>query len=112
MVTLLIGNTIMDRSPCQVAYFPSSKTAVLINDDGTALAQGSVTPGVGSASNSRCSIVGSQMTASESGSNSVLTLPMTFNAQTFGGSKKVYANTFDNAGNLSHWVQTGTWSVQ
>jgi hypothetical protein len=39
-------------------------------------------------------------------------LPMTFIASTFGGTKNVYINAFDNLGFLSHWVTGGTWTVQ
>ena len=41
-----------------------------------------------------------------------LHVPFTFNTATFGGQKNVYVNAFDNTGAVTHWINTGTFTVQ
>ena len=47
------------------------------------------------------------------GNNVTLTMPVNFNVTAFGaGAKNVYVNGFDITGAVTHWIQTGTWTVQ
>ena len=51
-------------------------------------------------------------TRSISGNNLVLNLPFTFSAANFAGAKNTYITAFDLFGAVTHWVKTGTWTVQ
>jgi hypothetical protein len=89
-------------------YF-ANNTIALINDAGTALV-GPVAVGA-PVTTGRCSIA-TGWSRSMSGNTLTLNLPMTFSAASFGGAKNVYVNVFDIYGAVTHWVQTGTWTVQ
>ena len=94
-----------------MVYFPGNNTLNLINDDGSALvAPAGVTPGTpGTIANSRCAI--NTATASqrrEKAIGVIVTIPLILKPSSFGGQKTVYVNAFDNAGQLTHWVQGGT----
>jgi len=114
MVHLLISSKIVGAPVCQVVYFPVANTVYLINDTGSDLVPGSLTPGTntGTLANSRCTVSGTGMTRSTSGNTRTLTLPVSFNPGTFGGAKSVYVNAFDNYGLLTHWQKIGAWTVQ
>ena len=61
---------------------------------------------------SRCSIPAGAVRV-VSGNTVTLNLPVNFNASAFGaGTKNVYVNGFDVTGAVTHWIQTGTWTVQ
>jgi hypothetical protein len=113
-VTMLISSVIVGGSPCQAFYFPATNTLNLVTDDGTAMVTpNGISPGTaGTLSNSRCSINTGTASRVIAGTNVMVSLPMTFNPGTFGGMKNVYVNAFDNFGFLSHWVTSGTWTVQ
>ena len=113
MLTMLIADKIVGGTPCQVIYFPVTNLLNLINDDGTQLVSlTGITPGSGTLANSRCTVNGVGAVRSASANTVAVSLPMTFNSATFGGSKIVYLNAFDIYGNLTHWITTGTWTVQ
>jgi hypothetical protein len=114
MVHLLISSQIVGGAPCQVVFFPGGNSVHLINDTGSALVAGSLIPGsnTGTLANSRCTVSGSGLTRTNSGSNVTIRLPVSFSTGTFGGVKSVYVNTFDNYGLLTHWQQIGVWTVQ
>jgi hypothetical protein len=109
MVHLLISSQIVGGAPCQIVFFPGANSVHLINDTGSALVPGSITPGsnTGTLANSRCVVSGSGMTRANSGNNVTVRLPVSFNAATFGGAKSVYVNVFDTNGLLTHWQQIG-----
>jgi len=113
-VTMLISPVIEGSLPCQAFYFPYSNTINLVNDSSTAMVSTTgIVPGkAGTLSNSRCSIDTGSASSSSTTDNVTVTLPMTFDTTTFGGPKKIYLNAFDDFGNLSHWVTSGTWTVQ
>jgi parallel beta-helix repeat protein len=114
MVNLLISTQIVGGGPCHVVFFPAQNQVYLINDAGTALVPGSITPNTntGAISNSRCTVSGAGLTRSSVGNELIVNLPVSFNVGAFGGPKTAYANTFDDNGFLTHWQQIGTWSVQ
>jgi hypothetical protein len=114
MLHMLISDRIVGGSPCQAVYFPASNMGNLINDTGTDLAGGWISPGAGLVSNSRCSLsgIGMSRTIINEGQTIVLTLPLSFNTGSFGGLKNIYLNAFDTTGYLSHWVQAGIWTVE
>lgn len=115
MIHLILNTGITASNPCQVVYFPGNKTLNLINDTGTALvASGTgVTPGTpGSIANSRCAVNTGLASESVSGNNVTVTIPLNLQLATFGGTKNVYVNAFDAFGQLTHWVQAATLTVQ
>ena len=114
MVHVLVSDRIVGGTPCQVVYVPSVNLMNLINDAGTDMSGAWVGPGGGTVANSRCTLTGSSMVraTSNQGQTVTITIPISFNAATFAGAKKIYVNAFDNSGLLSHWVQGGTWTVQ
>ena len=114
MAHMLISDRIVGGLPCQVVYIPASNMANLINDSGTDLAGGWISPGAGLLSNSRCSLsgIGMSRTIINEGQTIVLALPLSFNTGSFSGLKNIYLNAFDNTGYLSHWVQAGIWTVE
>ena len=59
----------------------------------------------------RCSLAAGG-SRSISGNNVTVTLPFTFNTSLIGGAKNVYVAAYDVFGGVTHWVQTGIWTVQ
>jgi uncharacterized repeat protein (TIGR02543 family) len=115
MIHVLVSDRIVGGTPCQAVYFPLGNTLDLINDTGTALVSGAVgvAPGTpGTLANSRCSINTGLASRSVTDKNVTVTIPMNFQAATFGGMRNVYVNAFDIAGQLSHWVQASTLNVR
>jgi parallel beta-helix repeat protein len=108
-VHIRFNTAIVGGTPCHAVYF-ANNTIALINDAGTALV-GPVTLGSAPVATGRCSI-GAGASRSISGNNLILNLPMTFSPANFGGAKNVYVDVFDIHGAVTHWVRTGTWTVQ
>jgi hypothetical protein len=112
MMHVRFSPAIVGRSTCHIVYFPASNTLNLINDAETGLvSRNGVIPGTASLSNNNCTVAASAA-RSLAGNSLTLTLPVMFNGGTFGGPKSIYVNVFDDVGALSHWVQTGQWTVQ
>ena len=104
----------MAGNPCQVVYFPGNNTLNLINDTGSALVSPTgVAPGTaGTIANSRCTINTGLASRSVSGNAVTVTIPLNLQTSTFAGTKKVYVNAFDAFGQLTHWIQAATLTVQ
>jgi hypothetical protein len=66
--------------------------------------------GSGTVSNGNCTI-GSASSATVSGTNMTLTLPVQFGSG-FAGGKTIYTNVGDLAGTFTAWVAAGTFNVQ
>jgi hypothetical protein len=112
-VNLRISNSIIGEPACHIVYFPGANKLNLVGDAGELVSPSGITPGTaGVLSNSLCSVDPAGTTVSTSGSLLTLTTPVSFVTATFSGPKVVWANTFDNAGLLTHWVMTATYSVQ
>jgi hypothetical protein len=115
MVSLLIGRSIMDRTPCQVIYFPWNNTLHLINDEGTALVGGDSGVAVGAAqalANSRCVVHPSLSTSTPVSGGVRIDVRLSFVGSTFAGAKNAYAVAFDSGGLVTHWVDAGKLTVQ
>lgn len=108
MMHLLFSSSIVGAKGCHAIFFPGSNTANLVDDSGAALAANPSpvigTPGV-VLSNSRCALDVERMTSGTAGNIISTLFPMTFTAMP--STWNVYANAFDNAGLLSHWVLAG-----
>ena len=109
-IHIRINTAIVGGAPCHVIYSPVANVMSMINDAGTALV-GPVAVGQ-PLTTGRCSVAAGA-SRSVAGNSVVLTLPLQFNPGLFGtGTKNVYLNGFDITGAVTHWVQTGTWTVQ
>jgi hypothetical protein len=108
-VHIRFNTAIVGGSPCHAVYFATNNTIALINDAGTALV-GPVALG-GALNTGRCNLAAGA-TRSISGNNLVLNLPFTFSVANFAGAKNTYITAFDLYGAVTHWVKTGTWTVQ
>lgn len=101
MLTVLISSRIVGGVPCQIVYFPSSRSLNLINDAGSALVGPGVVPGTsGTLSNTRCTIDASLVAVSATSSAVTLALPVTLAAT----GEHVYVNAFDTTGLTTHWL--------
>ena len=102
--------TIVGGKPCHAVYLPLDNTVALVNDTDTGIV-GPVPLGT-PLNTARCSIAAGA-TSTISGATVKVSLPLTFNPALLGaGVKNMYVNVFDVSGAVSHWVMSGTWTVQ
>jgi hypothetical protein len=95
---------------CLFYYYPPANTLYLMNDAGTAWLAPMSVGSSATYANRQCSINLAATSANLSGTDLVLTVPVTF-ASTYGGAKNVYlfaAGTSANSG----WQALGTWTIQ
>jgi hypothetical protein len=117
LVHLRFSPNIVTNDFCHIIYSPIANALNLVNDDGTALAGGWLTPnggpfGAQTAENSRCIINRTGLPQSTFGTPQMtITFSVGFKPA-FAGPKNTYMNVFDQAGMTTHWVQAGTWTVQ
>ena len=108
-VHIRFNTAIVGGAPCHAVYF-ANNTIALINDAGTALV-GPVTLGSAPVATGRCSI-GAGASRSISG-NSLITQPANdVQPRQLWRREERYVDVFDIHGAVTHWVQTGTWTVQ
>ena len=93
---------------CTVSYSPTSGSASLQNDAGTAWIAGTL--GSGTVSNSQCTVNLAGSSASTSGNTLTLNLVVTFTAN-FAGAKSIYMLATTNGGATTSWQQRGSWTV-
>jgi hypothetical protein len=108
VVYAMIDGGFSAASSCYLKY--TGGEFYLENDLGTSWGAGGEPGSSTTLSNSQCSIALSTATATPSGTNMTVNLPITF-APGFAGSKKTYLDAVDLAGNASGFVQVGTWTV-
>jgi hypothetical protein len=108
-VHVLLSDKIVGGSSCHAVYFPGDHSIALVNDAGTGIV-GPVPAGTPLVMG-RCSL-GPGVTRAVSGNNMTVNLPLTFTPANFAGAKNMYVNVFDLSGAVSHWVNTGAWTVQ
>jgi len=100
-VNILLSDTIVGGAVrCHIIYFGQTKAIKLVNDEGTDFVTNSPQQ------NSTCAIGsfnGDLMYASGSGNEVHLHIPMLYNPDLVKSKIKVWFNTFDTAGNLTHW---------
>jgi hypothetical protein len=114
MIHMLVSDHIVGSSACHVIYFPREARMNLVDDTGTGLISATGVP-LGKnevLANSRCAINVGLASRSNVGNNLTINVPFTFQSTRFAGSKNIYVNAFDSTGQLSHWSQTGTFSVR
>jgi hypothetical protein len=102
-VNILVAEQILGGNVrCHIIYFPATKEIKLLNDAGT----GYVTNNP--AQNGYCAIGsfnGDVMFVSGTENDLHLNIPMVWNTPLLTKKLSVWANTFDNIGNLTHWLQ-------
>jgi hypothetical protein len=108
-VHIRYNTAIVGGSPCHIVYFSQTNQVALVNDAQTGIV-GPVALGT-ALGTGRCSI-GAGGSRVISGNNLTVTLPLTFGVAQFSGTKNLYVTAFDVNGAVTHWVQTGTWTVQ
>ncbi len=99
---VLINSNLFPEGGCYISYRPATGTFQLLNDSGTAWS-GTVL------SNSQCSLSGAS--ASGTGNNLTLTLPVTFQAG-FGsgiGKKNIFLQVTNAQGLVAPWLLMGVW---
>jgi hypothetical protein len=107
---MLISSSVGTANACYLLYWPAYGGLYLLADNGAQLI-GPVAPGgSGSLSNSQCSVAGSGVSVSASGTNLVIAMPVLFK-QAFAGAKNTYLAAYDTSWNRYDWVTAGTWMV-
>lgn len=98
---------------CYIHYDTSSNLVYLADNTSTTWLGGFVPSGSGSASNSQCTISGtnSSPNPTSSGTQLGLSLNVTFNASSFSGTQNEYLYALDGSGVYTGWQPMGTWTV-
>jgi uncharacterized membrane protein YqaE (UPF0057 family) len=95
---------------CYGFYDRGSNAFYLYNDGGTATT-GPLSPGSGTLQNGQCSLAGSASgVVSTSGTDITLNIGLTMLGTYATSSHNVYLSVKDNEGDITGWIQTGTWS--
>jgi hypothetical protein len=106
----LVNSSLSSVHGCGVQFNRAANTFELMNDAGTGWL-GPITLGTAnSLSNSQCTVSANSASASTSGSNLTVNIPLYFPSG-FNGAQNTYGNVFDNAGPNSGWITTGSWTV-
>jgi hypothetical protein len=105
----LIHNQIRADAGCFVYYNRVANTFQVLADVGWPWSS-ALTPGSGSASNSRCTINGAGSSASAGGNTLTVNLSLTAKSA-FKGTQNVYLLAIDSAGANSNWHLKGTWTT-
>jgi hypothetical protein len=105
------GPTAYAEHSCRVEYARAANKLYLKSDDGTAFLGPVKMGGVGTLSNSQCTLNASQSSAS--GSNNVLTLNLAITFKpTFAGQQGIFLYAVDQSGRTTPGKQKrGTWNV-
>lgn len=110
VVNVLVNNFLDGRFSCYIAYIPATNTLFLVNDGGTALLPGLLLSGLGSVSNSQCTVFGAGSSAVGSANSLTLTLEIAFQAG-LAGNKLFYLAARDFATGNSGWQTAGVYEI-
>jgi hypothetical protein len=105
--TLLINSALTGANACYVVYIGGNQIG-LVNDSSTAVNYVTL-GGIGTVSNSQCTLSGTGSSVTISGMQLVLAPALTF-LPAFGGAKQIYMNAAAGALN-SGWQTMGGWTV-
>jgi hypothetical protein len=104
---VLINSSTGLASACWLNYSPASNTLALAADNGSTWTY--ATRGSGTyLQNSQCWFAANAVTVSQSGANTVLTVPLNF--KSFGGLRNIYMRAQDNAGTMTPFTALGSWT--
>jgi hypothetical protein len=107
---LLFDNAVSFSLSCTIRYDAQANALWLMNDAGNAW-QGPLTPGAaGTLANSRCTISGTGASATPSGNNLTLNVPVSFQPL-FNGTWAEWLYASDNFGQNSGWQNSGMWTT-
>jgi hypothetical protein len=105
---LLVNSSLNGTNGCFISYNRAANAFYLFRDSDNAWLI--IYPGTAtSVSNTNCTISGSALAVSGSGSSLTFSLPLSFHAP-FSGLKNFYANVSDTAGLSSGWITAGSWT--
>ena len=112
VVYVSVNNTLSTMAQaCFVAVYPGNSTATLVNDAATGWTGSSALGATGTAqSNSQCTVNAAAGAVVMNGGLLTITLPLTFTSA-FAGTKNLYVDAVDRAGQDTGWQTMGTWSV-
>ena len=98
---------------CYIHYDVSSGLVYLADNTSTTWSSGFAPSGTGSATNSQCTISGTNSSPNPTtpGTQLGLTLNVTFNASSFSGTQNEYLYALDGSGVSTGWQPMGTWTV-
>jgi hypothetical protein len=106
--TILFNSVINGENACFLFYSRAANTVYLFRDsDGTW--QGLLPGSAGTVSNANCTLSGSALSITRSGTAISLVLPISFQAG-FVGTKNIYVSVNDQTNRTSGWVTSGTWT--
>jgi hypothetical protein len=108
-VNLVVNDVLYSMNACAVTYETSTGLLYLYKDDFTTGYTSGTIGSNATLSNSQCSINLSRVTATASGNNLVLSIPVTFTA-IFAGTKNIYLRA-TNSTSVADYTQMGTWTV-
>jgi hypothetical protein len=108
-VHALFNTAVNGTNACWLYYDRVGKVLWLASNDASTWSSVAV-GGMGTIENSQCQILGSGLTATGSGNNLTLSVPILF-ATSFSGAKNIYLNATDESGTTSSSVSLGTWAV-
>jgi hypothetical protein len=111
VINVLINSSLDGRFGCYIAYDRPSNVLYLMNDNSTALLPGLILNGLGTTSNSYCSIQGAGSSVVGNGSALTLTLNIAFNTVNFAGDKVIYLAARDLTAGNTGWQTRGVWRV-
>jgi hypothetical protein len=109
LANVLISSSLDARNACYLAYSVKDNILYLVADNGVTLLPLPLN-GLGSVSNSQCTITGAGTYAQIGANTLALTVYMYFNAS-FGGHKIIYMAARDVHGGNSGWQPLGVWRV-
>jgi uncharacterized repeat protein (TIGR01451 family) len=110
VMQLLFNTSVSGANACSISYNAASNVLYLANNAGSTWLGGIVAGQAGTQSNSQCTISGSGASATVSGNQLALTVPVTFQAS-FAGVQNDYLFAYDNETLDTVWQQMGTWTV-
>jgi hypothetical protein len=107
----LINTALDGRSACYIAYYAPGNQVFLFPDNGSGLQAASMTVGGSSAvTNSQCTVYGQGSSATQTASQTTVTLNVAFKPA-FAGSKIAWLASQTLAGSTSPWQALGQWLV-
>ena len=109
-LNVIINSSLNAVNACYFDYNRDANWIGLANDGATTFGTGGTLGSSTVLPNSQCSINLAQSSVTGSGNDLYLTVAITF-TQSFFGSKGVYEEVFNSAGQNGGWFWVGTWTV-
>jgi hypothetical protein len=108
-VHILVNSSFTRANDCWLYYDPAANLLWLASND-LSTWQSASPRSATTMQNSQCAISASGISATGSGTNLTLSVPITFSSL-FTGTRNIYMNATDKSGIASSYVQEGSWRV-